>query len=83
MVTFFLRRSVRGVITLWGVVTGVFFVLRLSGDPVALLVPADAPTAYIEQVRHQMGFDRPLIVQYGIYLRQLLLGDFGEQGDCI
>lgn len=78
MVTFFLRRSVRGVITLWGVVTAVFFVLRLSGDPVALLVPADAPIAYIEQVRHRLGFDRPLIVQYGIYLKQLLLGDFGE-----
>lgn len=78
MATFFFRRSVRGVITLWGVVTAVFFVLRLSGDPVALLVPADAPTAYIEEVRHRLGFDRPLIVQYGIYLKQLLLGDFGE-----
>lgn len=78
MVAFFLRRSIRGVITLWGVVTAVFFILRLSGDPVALLVPADAPLAYIEQVRHQLGFDRPLIVQYGIYMRNLLLGDFGE-----
>lgn len=78
MAAFFLRRALRGVITLLGVVTAVFFVLRLSGDPVALLVPPDSPPAYIEQVRHELGFDRPLIVQYGIYLRQILSGDFGE-----
>lgn len=78
MVSFFLRRSIRGLIALWGVVTAVFFVLRLSGDPVALLVPPDAPTAYIEQVRHEMGFDRPLVVQYGVYLGHIVRGDFGQ-----
>lgn len=78
MVSFMLRRSVRGVIALWGVVTAVFFVMRLSGDPVALMVPPDAPTAYIDEIRHQMGFDRPLLVQYGIYLQNIAQGDFGE-----
>lgn len=78
MAGFFLRRSIRGIIALWGVVTAVFFVLRLSGDPVALLVPPDAPTAYVEQVRHQMGFDRPLIVQYAIYIGNIVQGDFGQ-----
>lgn len=78
MVAFFIRRSVRGVLALWIVITAVFFVMRLSGDPVALLVPSDAPPEYVEQVRRDMGLDQPVAVQYGVYLKNLLTGDFGE-----
>lgn len=64
-------------VTLFGVVTIVFFLLRLSGDPVALLVPPGASASDIAQLRHAYGFDRPLYVQYSDYLQHAFTGDLG------
>jgi peptide/nickel transport system permease protein len=69
---------VRTIVVLWGVTTIVFVVTRLSGDPIALIVPPEAPRAEIERVRAQFGFDRPLPVQYGIFIRRAVVGDFGQ-----
>ena len=44
--------------------TIVFVVMRLSGDPTLLLVPEGASREHIEQLRRQLGFDRPILVQY-------------------
>jgi peptide/nickel transport system permease protein len=74
---FVLRRLIRAVIALWGVVTVVFFTLRLSGDPVALLLPAEAPQSEIIRVRRALGLEEPLPVQYLYYLRDILRGDLG------
>lgn len=62
----------------FGVLTIVFFVMRLSGDPTLLLVPEGATAEQIAQLRHALGFDRPLLVQYGAYLADLLRLDLGE-----
>ncbi len=51
-------RVVRMLIALWSVVTVVFVVMRLSGDPVPLLLPPDAPIAEMERLRHEMGLDQ-------------------------
>jgi peptide/nickel transport system permease protein len=59
------------------VVTIVFFLLRLSGDPIALLVPPGATAADVAQLRHAYGFDRPLWIQYGDYLGHAVTGDLG------
>jgi peptide/nickel transport system permease protein len=59
------------------VVTLVFFLLRLSGDPIALLVPPGATAADIAQLRHAYGFDQPLWVQYFDYLWHAATGDLG------
>jgi ABC-type dipeptide/oligopeptide/nickel transport system permease component len=72
------RRLVRALISLWLVCTVVFVVMRLSGDPVPLLLPQDAPRSEIFRVRAELGLDLPLPVQYGIFLRNILSGDFGE-----
>lgn len=74
---FILRRSIRAIIALWGVVTVVFFTLRLSGDPVALLLPAEAPQSEIIRLRKEMGLEEPLPVQYIYYLRDLSRGELG------
>jgi peptide/nickel transport system permease protein len=74
---FILRRIVRAVIALWGVVTIVFFTLRLSGDPVALLLPAEAPQSEIIRLRKALGLEEPLPVQYVYYLRDLSQGNLG------
>jgi peptide/nickel transport system permease protein len=74
---FILRRLIRAVIALWGVVTVVFFTMRLSGDPIALLLPAEAPQSEIIRLRKAMGLEEPLPLQYVYYLRDLSRGDVG------
>jgi ABC-type dipeptide/oligopeptide/nickel transport system permease component len=72
------RRLARALVALWLVSTVVFVVMRLSGDPVPLLLPPDAPRSEIFRVRTELGLDRPLPVQYATFLGNLLRGDFGR-----
>eukprot|EP01037_Dinobryon_pediforme_P006592 gene6592-6661_t len=51
--------------------------MRLSGDPTLLLVPEGASLEQINELRHQLGFDRPLPIQYLVYLADLLRFDLG------
>jgi ABC-type dipeptide/oligopeptide/nickel transport system permease component len=74
---FLLRRLVHAVFVVWGVVTVVFFLVRLTGDPAALLVDASATREEIAQARRSLGLDRPVYVQYAEFLRAAPLGDFG------
>jgi peptide/nickel transport system permease protein len=68
----------QALIATFGVLTIVFFVMRLSGDPTLLLVPEGASAEQIAQLRHELGFDRALIVQYGAYLGDLARLDLGD-----
>jgi len=72
------HRIFRALIALWLVSTVVFVVMRLSGDPVPLLLPPDAPLSEIHRVRRDLGLDRPLPVQYGVFLTNVVRGDFGR-----
>ncbi len=63
---------------LFGVVTIIFVLLRLSGDPVRLYLPEDASEQQVAQMRASLGLDRPIHVQYGIYIARLATGDLGE-----
>jgi len=78
LLPFLAHRLFRAVIALWLVSTVVFVVMRLSGDPVPLLLPPDAPTSEIMRVRRDLGLDRSLPVQYGVFLGNILRGDFGR-----
>jgi len=81
MRTFFLFlafRAGRALIALWLVSTVVFVVMRLSGDPTPLLLPPDAPQSEIFRLRKELGLDRSLPVQYAVFLRNLVRGDFGQ-----
>jgi ABC-type dipeptide/oligopeptide/nickel transport system permease component len=75
---FLAYRLFRTLVALWLVSTVVFVVMRLSGDPVPLLLPPDAPIAEMERVRRDLGLDRPLPVQYGVFLANVVRGDFGR-----
>ena len=77
MRAFLLRRLVHAVFVVWGVVTVVFFLVRLTGDPAALLVDASATQEEVAHARRALGLDRPLYVQYAEFLRAAPLGDFG------
>ena len=74
---FLIRRVLRTLVVVWGVVTVVFIIIRLSGDPISLMVAPETPPEEIELVRDRMGLNDPLIFQYGVYLRNLVQGDFG------
>jgi peptide/nickel transport system permease protein len=61
-----------------GVSVAVFFLVRLGGDPTALFLPPETSAAEIARVRHQMGFDRPILIQYLEFASNALHGDFGQ-----
>jgi peptide/nickel transport system permease protein len=78
LITFLGTRLTRALVAVWLVSTVVFVVMRLSGDPVPLLLPPDAPRSEILRVRADLGLDRPLPVQYAVFLGNILRGDFGR-----
>jgi len=73
------RRLLLAVVTYWAVATVVFGLLYLTGDPVAVLL-AGTPAAQteLEQLRHELGFDRPVPVQYARFLVGAMRGDLGK-----
>ena len=75
---FLVARGVRAALTIWLVVSAVFIILRLSGDPVTLLLSENATPDQIEALRARLGLDAPIIVQYARYWSSLLQGDFGD-----
>jgi peptide/nickel transport system permease protein len=58
--------------------TAVFFLVRLAGDPVLLFLPMDIQAKDVNEFRQRLGFNDPLIVQYGRFVTGALRGDFGE-----
>ena len=78
MLSFIVRRFLRGIVTLWLVVTVVFFGLRVSGDPVTLMLGFDASPDAIAGMREKLGLNDSLPVQYIRYLQLVGRGDFGQ-----
>jgi peptide/nickel transport system permease protein len=73
------RRLLGAIPVLFGLSMVVFaFVHLLPGDPVAALLGQHATPELTAQIREQMGLDKPLYEQYGIYLGQLSRGDLGK-----
>jgi peptide/nickel transport system permease protein len=64
---------------LLGVSIVVFFMVRaIPGDPAQLLLGQQATQEQVEQVRQDMGLDKPIIVQYGLFLADAVRGDLGD-----
>ena len=70
-------RALQAVIASLGVLAIVFVVMRLSGDPTLLLVPENASREAIDELRHELGFDRPVPEQFLDYVGGLLRLDLG------
>jgi len=77
MIQYIVRRLMHGVLVLVGVSIVVFSLIHLTGDPTSVLLPLNTPEEDVEIFRHQMGFDKPLVVQYGLFLSRAVQGDFG------
>ena len=79
MIQYTIRRICLIIPTLWAVVTVVFFLIRIvPGGPALAALGAYASEEQIRALEHQMGLDRPLMVQYGTYLVDLCRGDLGK-----
>jgi len=56
----------------------IFFFVRVTGDPATLLVEPGASPDDIAAIHHQFGLDRPLLVQYGLFMVSVVTGDLGQ-----
>jgi len=72
------KRCLHGIAVLLGVSVATFAVAHATGDPVTLLISASASEAARAQMRVHLGLDQPVIVQYLLFLRHALQGDFGQ-----
>jgi len=73
------RRMIIGIITVFFIVSIVFFALRLlPGDPVTVWLGEYSTPELITLTKAKWGLDRPIWVQYGTYVKNLLRGDLGD-----
>ena len=72
------KRLLETIIVLFLALSAIFVMVRMSGDPVLLMVPTDATPEFIEEFRHSMGFDKPMAVQYVTFISNAMKGDFGN-----
>lgn len=78
MQRYLISRIGQSLIVLAGVFVLVFFMIRLTGDPAATMMPREATPEQVAAFRRQMGFDRPIIVQFADFIRKAATGDFGN-----
>jgi len=74
---YLIRRLALSLTAMLGVITIVFVLLHVSGDPAALLVTQNATKQDMDRIRQAYGLDRPLSVQYGRFITRVARGDLG------
>ncbi|MDR3354296.1 MAG: ABC transporter permease [Synergistaceae bacterium] len=73
-----IRNGFQAILTALSAVALTFFIIRLSGDPVRLMLPPEASEARVSEMREFLGFDRPMSVQFIDYLKGVMRGDLGK-----
>ena len=75
---FIIRRIGQGLIVVAAATIVVFLLTRAFTDPVDFILPLEATEEERDSRQAELGFDRPLVVQFGDYVEDLSRGDFGE-----
>jgi peptide/nickel transport system permease protein len=78
MGSYIIRRLIQSLVCLVGISIIVFLLSHLSGDPALLMAPPEASPADIEELRKTLGLDKPLYVQFWVFISGAARGDFGE-----
>ena len=78
MQRYILIRIIQAIITLLILSLAIFLSVRLTGDPASLLLDPEATQEEYELLRKKLGLDRPLPVQYGIFLKDIVRLNFGK-----
>jgi peptide/nickel transport system permease protein len=78
LVRFLIRRILLGVLVLWIISVAVFAMFFIAPhDPARLLAGKEATPQTVALITHRLGLDKPVLVQYGVFLGRLLHGDLG------
>lgn len=72
------RRLLDSALMIFGVLTLVFLAAFVVGDPARMMLPPETPRDQVIAFRHQMGFDRPIPVQFVDFMGGVIRGDFGD-----
>src|SRR3989449_10901386 len=78
MASYLVGRALQTVLSMLVVVSIVFVLTRLSGNPIYLLLDVNATQRDQQTLMPHLGLDKPLPVQYAIYVKNIFLGDFGN-----
>ncbi len=79
MGSYLIRRVGMALVVLFGLLVATFFIIHLvPGDPVRIVLGLHATPAAIDAARHQLDLDRPLLVQFWLYVSHSVQGQFGE-----
>ncbi len=79
MLSYIVKRLVLAIPTILGVITLLFFIIRLApGDPVLYILGDMATPERIAALRKELGLDKPLLVQYIDFMSKAIRGDFGK-----
>ncbi len=78
MQRFLMRRFVMIIVTLIAVSMIIFIMARITGDPRVLLLDENASREQWERMGVELGLDKPIYYQYGLFMKDVLRGDFGE-----
>lgn len=73
----FANRLLVALLALAGLMVSIFFLVRLTGDPIDLYLPVDATVTAREEMRVRLGLDQPVLAQFLDWAGQMLRGDFG------
>ena len=78
MQRFILIRFGQGLLALWVVTIIVFGIGRVTGDPATMILGLESTQEELAALRLRLGLDKPVVVQYGIYIGNALQGDLGD-----
>ena len=78
MQRYIIVRLFQNIIALFILSMVIFSVVRLSGDPALLMLPEGATREHYEQLRAELGLDKPIYIQYSIFMTNVAKGDFGK-----
>lgn len=78
MQRYIIRRVAQGLLAIFVITIIVFALARVSGDPLNAILPEEASEEQIELTKAQWGLDKPLHIQYFVYVKNLSRGDLGR-----
>jgi len=78
MTRFIIVRSLQALVALFGIIVIVFFMVRISGNPILFMISPLSTESEIKYLQQQLGLDKSYVEQFWIYLSNLFQGDLGE-----
>jgi ABC-type dipeptide/oligopeptide/nickel transport system permease component len=75
---YIIRRILYAIVSLVLLSITIFSMVRITGDPAVLMAEPGAKEEDLQAIRREFGLDKPIVLQYFVFVRNLLKGDFGK-----